>query len=81
MVDRAINLLGPDTELLTDILLELGTKHERFGVKSSYYPTMGVALIQALQELLGPDKFTTNVKNSWLEVYQALSYDMIRARN
>lgn len=81
MVDRAVGLLGPDIELLTEILLELGVKHERFGVKASYYVPMGQALIQMLEELLGKDKyFTDDVKDSWLEVYQALSYDMIRAK-
>ena len=29
MVDRAIGLLGPDIELLTEILIELGEKHQK----------------------------------------------------
>ena len=39
---------------------------------------MGRALMQILEELLG-DRFTTEVKDSWLEVYQAFAYDMMRA--
>ena len=80
MVDRAINLLGPDIELLTEILLELGRKHDKFGVKASYYPPMGQALIKTMADMLG-DRFTREIKDAWLETYQALAYDMIRARS
>jgi hemoglobin-like flavoprotein len=79
MVDRAINLLGPDIELLTDIMLELGQQHYKFGVEASFYPPMGVALLEVLQKFLG-DSFTEEMKNSWLETYQALAYDMIRSK-
>jgi hemoglobin-like flavoprotein len=77
MIDRALGLLGPDIELLTEIMLELGKQHRSFGVETSYYPIMGRALLQTLEEILG-DKFKPAYKESWLEVYQALSYDMIR---
>ena len=49
MLDTALNMLGPDIELLTEILTELGNKHERFGVKPSYYPPMGQALIKTMK--------------------------------
>ena len=80
MVDRAIALLGPDIELLTEILLELGANHQKFGVKSSFYPPMGQSLIMTLEKML-KDQFTPEIKDSWLECYQALAYDMIRAKN
>jgi hypothetical protein len=75
MLDRAVDLLGPDIELLTEIILELGGKHVVYGVKASHYDPMGRALISTLQEILG-DRFTQQQKDSWLEVYQALTYDM-----
>lgn len=79
MVDRALNLLGPDIELLTDIMLELGEQHYKFGVEASYYPPMGHALIKTLEKFLG-EHFTQEMKDAWLETYQALAYDMIRAK-
>jgi hemoglobin-like flavoprotein len=80
MIERAIGLLGPDVELLTEVFLALGGQHAEFGVKASHYPSMGHALLRTIEELLG-DKFEGEMKEAWLEVYQALSYDMIRARN
>jgi hemoglobin-like flavoprotein len=80
MIDRSLALLGPDIELLTEILLDLGKQHRQFGVKASHYLSMGQALLSVVEELLG-DKFKRCVKDAWLEVYQALSYDMIRGPN
>ena len=79
IVDRAINLLGPDIELLTDILLELEAQHYAFGVQTSSYPPMGQALLQVLEKFLGED-FTPDFKAAWSETYQALVYDMIRSK-
>lgn len=80
MIDKALSLLGPDIELLTEILLELGQKHVSYGVKSEYFPSMGRALVFAVQKVLPESSFTPDVKDSWVEVYGALSYDMIRAQ-
>lgn len=73
-------MLGPDIELLTEILLELGQKHVSYGVKPEYFPSMGRALIHAVQTVLDESRFPADVKDSWVEVYGALSYDMIRAQ-
>jgi hemoglobin-like flavoprotein len=73
-------MLGPDIELLTEILLELGQKHVIYGVKPEYFPSMGRALIHAVQKVLDESRFSSEVKDSWVEVYGAMSYDMIRAQ-
>lgn len=78
MIDRAIDLLGPDIELLTEILIELGRQHERFGVLPEFYPPMGQALLSAFSELLG-DKFSEPVRAAWVECYEVMAEDMIRS--
>ena len=121
MIDKAFGMLGPDIELLTEILMDLGQKHVRFGVKPGtfffarfvafvpisfidmidltattnkkthiivksymlfpeYFPSMGRALVYTVEELLGKQEFTRQMKDAWVEVYGALSYDMIRAQ-
>jgi hemoglobin-like flavoprotein len=80
MLDRAVGLLGPDIELLTEILVELGQTHAKFGVDASFYPPMGQALIATLKDHLG-NNLTDEAKEAWLEVYGAMSYDMIRAKS
>lgn len=79
MINKALEMLGPDIELLTEILLDLGAKHVGYGVKPEYFPSMGRALIHAIKESLD-DEFSDQMNDAWVEVYGALSYDMIRAK-
>jgi methyl-accepting chemotaxis protein len=79
MIDTALNMLGPDIELLTEIMTELGLKHVRYGVKPEMFPIMGDALLHTLEATL-KSSFTGPVKEAWVEVYSALSQDMIRAQ-
>ncbi|CAB9528302.1 Leghemoglobin Lb120 [Seminavis robusta] len=79
MLDRALNMLGPDVELLGEILSDLGKKHARMGVKESYFPFMGEALIETLRETLGASTFTPEIEASWKAVYDGLSTAMIKA--
>ena len=87
MIDTTVNMLGPDIEMLTEIMLELGAKHVRYGVTPAMFPIMGQCLLQTIEECLtfqsehgSGFKYSQDMKDSWLEVYVALSHDMIRAR-
>ena len=79
MLDTALNMLGPDIELLTEILLELGAKHERYGVKPEMFAVMGESLEQTWEKVLGDD-FDPITREAWKETYAELSNDMIRAQ-
>ena len=79
MFDKSVEMLGPDIELLTDILLEFGVLHAGYGVKAEYFPSMGRALIEVIRELLG-ECFDDLVQHAWFEIFEAISYDMIRAQ-
>ena len=51
-----------------------------YGVRPEYFPSMGKALIGAIEQTLGSSNFDANTKACWVEVYGALSYDMIRGQ-
>jgi hemoglobin-like flavoprotein len=76
MLDSIINTLGPDLDMLTGILSEIGKKCITYHVEREYFPVMGIALFQTLKEF--DDKFTKDIEISWLEVYDSISVDMIR---
>ena len=76
MIDTSLNMLGPDIELLTEIMTELGTKHIRYGVTKTMFPHMGTALLAMLEDALG-DEFNEALRKHWVEVFDALSGDMI----
>eukprot|EP00523_Entomoneis_sp_CCMP467_P013623 CAMPEP_0168792060 /NCGR_PEP_ID=MMETSP0725-20121227/14318_1 /TAXON_ID=265536 /ORGANISM="Amphiprora sp., Strain CCMP467" /LENGTH=192 /DNA_ID=CAMNT_0008842679 /DNA_START=82 /DNA_END=660 /DNA_ORIENTATION=- len=77
MLDTALNMVGPDIELLTEIMLELGSKHVRYGVKPEMFPIMGEAIIVAMSSAL-KERFTDDVEEAWKETFHELSTDMIR---
>ena len=79
MLDTALNMLGPDIELLTEIMEELGEKHIRYGVKAEMFGVMGEALIHTLDAILGDD-FTDQVREAWETTYRELSADMIKVQ-
>jgi len=72
-------MLGPDIELLTEILIELGEKHVRYGVKPEMFPVMGDALVHTLNECLGDD-FPDEIREAWKETYIEISSDMLKAQ-
>lgn len=77
MIDTALNMLGPDIELLTEIMMDLGKKHIRYGVTPEMFPAMRDALVATLTDSLGDD-FTAAAREAWIETYKELSGDMIR---
>jgi hemoglobin-like flavoprotein len=68
-----------NTLVLTLYLFFFLISKHLLSVKPEYFPSMGRALIHAVKTQLG-DKFTDETKDAWVEVYGALSYDMIRAQ-
>lgn len=81
MIDKVLNMLGPSDEMLSEILMDIGAKHARYGVKPEYFPTMGKALVSVVGGSLGDDVFTMAIQESWIEVYNALSHDMIKGHS
>ena len=80
MLDTALDLLGPDVELLSKSMLELGAKSAQHGVKPEMSPFLRKALGYTLRKNLGKEQFTDAVKRSWQETYDALSEEVIKGQ-
>jgi len=63
---------------LQPVLESLGRRHFYYGVEERHYDTVGIALLDALEHLLGPD-FTPEVKEAWLEIYTHIADTMKEA--
>jgi len=77
MLDMAIDMLGPDMEIVEEQMYELGGAHQRYGVLPVHFDIMGRALALVLADLLG-DRFTATTKSSWKSVYGFMSTTMIQ---
>ncbi|GKY99193.1 hypothetical protein MPSEU_000874700 [Mayamaea pseudoterrestris] len=80
MFDTALNMLGPDMDLPSAVMADLGAKHVRYGVKSHMFEVMGSCLVLMLIDILGVKVMTPKVQQAWKETYGALSGDMISAQ-
>jgi hemoglobin-like flavoprotein len=78
MFDAALNMLGPDTETLNEILSDLGKRHIKYGVLPHFFPFMGHAVVYALKESIG-ETMTPEVTEAWVEVYDELSGTIMKA--
>ena len=57
---------------------ELARRHVGYGVSARHYPSVGLALIWALEQALGP-AFTAEDRAAWITAYGILSTTMIAA--
>ena len=76
-IDTVMNMLGPDLEMLADLLQDLGAKHSRYGVTTTHHPIMGEALLEVLQKFIGK-AWTPTVEDGWTGLYTYMSSMMIR---
>ena len=67
-------------EALMPVLQGLGSRHARFGVTDAHYDTVGAALIWTLEKGLG-DRFTADVREAWVAVYDVVATTMKGAAN
>lgn len=77
MLDMAIDMLGPDLEMVESQLQLLGIRHINYGVLPKHYPLMGKALLQTIECKLG-DQFTERQHNSWNAIYTFMSVSMMQ---
>jgi len=67
-------------EALMPVLQDLGRRHAKYGVTDAHYDTVGAALIWTLEKGLG-ERFTADVREAWVAVYQVVATTMKIAAN
>jgi hemoglobin-like flavoprotein len=67
---RRLDELGPELEAL-------GARHAAYGVEAIHYPTLCVALIEAMQEVAG-SAWTQEYAESWRAAYALVQESMLR---
>lgn len=78
---KLMNMIGIAVSGLTRLdtivpaVQALGVRHAGYGVKPAHYGTVAAALVWTLEQGLG-DKFTPDVKESWVGAYTILAKTM-----
>lgn len=81
LLDSILQMLGPDTEFIEEILAQVGARHAKMGVNVAFFPFLGQALTWALEQRIGTDDvtWTPEHKEAWEEVYDAISQQIVKA--
>ena len=77
LFDSVLQMLGPDLEFIEEILHQVGLRHAKMGVKSSYFPHLGESLIWALKQTIG-DELTPENEEAWEQTYDAISGEITK---
>ena len=64
---------------LVPVLWQSGRKHRLYGAEAAHYPVVGEVLLWALEQKLGPERLTPDVRAAWNEFYEWISLIMIQA--
>ena len=78
LLDSILQMLGPDVEFIQEILSQVGTRHAKMGVNVTFFPFLGQSLLWALEQAIG-DNMTSEHKEAWDEVYDAISSEIVKA--
>lgn len=74
-VGRAVAGLRDINSILPSIM-ELGARHNKYGVKPEHYPIIGEALLDTIEQGTG-DKFTPAVRKAWETTYNMIADAMM----
>lgn len=78
LFDSILQMLGPDTEFIEEILGQIGGRHAKMGVSAAFFPFLGQSLVWALGETIG-EGMTEDHKEAWNEVYDAISEQIVKS--
>jgi hemoglobin-like flavoprotein len=71
-LDGVLNLLGPDIDMIVQVMAGLGKRHQRHGVKKEHFPMLGLAIRDTLAEIM-KENWTDKLESAWIEVFDELS--------
>lgn len=75
MLGILISQLGRPAVLEAE-LRALGARHAGYGVRAEHYRLVGTALLEMLEEVLGRELCTPEVKEAWAELYEVIARAM-----
>lgn len=64
---------------LVPLLWHTGRNHRQYGAEPAHYVVVGEALLWALEQKLGAERLTPDVKAAWNELYAFISLTMQEA--
>jgi len=76
LVGMAVNMLGPDMEPFNEYISEIGFICVALGIEPKCFVVIGQKFIEALESVLGKNRFSHRTKEAWKVVHQYASHLM-----
>lgn len=77
MLDLIFSVLGPDDDILHNVLSDMGEQHCKLGLSPEHFTLMCRALLQVLEDIMG-DEWTDELKSAWFQVIRELSVEIAK---
>jgi hemoglobin-like flavoprotein len=71
-LDSILCLLGPDCEIINEVMSGLGKRHQKRGVKKEHFPLLGLAIRDCLAEIM-QEEWNDSFEDAWIEIFDELS--------
>jgi len=78
MLNTMFSVLGPDMDLLQEVLADIGDKHCKLGLSPDHFMLLCRALLEVLSKAMGDD-WTAELKTAWFQVIRFLSFEISKA--
>jgi len=75
MLNTIFSVLGPDTDLLQEVLLDIGYNHCKLGLSPDHFMLLCRALLEVVAKAMGDD-WTAELKRAWFQVIRFLSIEI-----
>jgi len=75
MLNTMFSVLGPDTDMLRKVLLDIGEKQCKLGLSPDHFRLLCRALLEVLSNVM-KDEWTAELKNAWFQVIRFLSFEI-----
>lgn len=75
--DAILSALGPDEELLSEVIAETGEKHCQRGLSPDHFTLLCRSLLQVLEKIMG-DKWTADIQAAWSQIIHCVSAEITK---
>jgi len=78
MLITMLSILGPDEDILQDVLLDIGERQSKLGLSPSHFTLLCRALVQVLQQVMDKN-WTPEFNDAWFQVIHFLSFEISKS--
>lgn len=77
MLDGIFAVIGPDEDILAEVLADLGEQHCKAGLSADHFTLLCRAFLEVLEKIMG-DQWTSDIRDAWAQVIQVVNVEIAK---